>query len=224
VGNWRSVHLTQNTFYRECFMDELAAEAGEDPVEFRRKHLKASSSELAAKDLAVLNAAAEKAGWGGTLPPGRFRGVAVQFGFGSHAAQIVEISFDQGALKVHRVVAALDPGHAVNLETIDGQIEGSIAMALSAALYGEINIEKGRVVQTNFDDYRIIAINEMPVVETIIMPSGGFWGGVGESSVPPLTPALCNAIFAATGKRIRSLPLKNHDLRIAGGGAHAASL
>jgi isoquinoline 1-oxidoreductase beta subunit len=223
VGNWRSVNYTQNTFYRESFMDELAVAAGEDPVAFRRKHLKASTNPLAAKDLAVLEAVAEKAGWG-EKRPGRFQGVAVQRCFDAHSAQIVEISFTNGELKIHRVVAAVDPGYAVNLEAIAGQVEGSIAMALSAALYGEITIEKGRVVQGNFDTYRLIRIDEMPEVETIIMPSGGFWGGVGESSLPALTPALCNAIFAATGKRIRSLPLKNHDFKIAGGGANAASL
>jgi isoquinoline 1-oxidoreductase beta subunit len=125
---------------------------------------------------------------------------------------VVEASVADGAVRVHRVVAAIDPGHVVNPLSVEMQVQGAIVYALTAALYGEITIEDGAAVQSNFDTYQMLRMADAPSVETVIVPSGGFWGGVGEPPVPPLAPALCNAIFAATGKRIRSLPLKNHDL------------
>ena len=209
VGFWRGVNSSQNAFYKESFIDEMAHAAGQDPYQFRRKLL-----EKKPKLLAVLDAVAKKANWGTPLPSGVFRGVAIQQAYDSYVAHVVEASVsDKGQIKVHRVVAAIDPGYAVNPLTIEAQAEGSVVWALTAALYGEITIKDGRVEQSNFDDYEMVRLAEMPKVETIVVPSGGFWGGVGEPFMAPLAPALCNAIFAATGKRIRTLPLKNHDLR-----------
>ena len=209
VGFWRGVNSSQNAFYKESFIDEMAHAAGQDPYQFRRKLL-----EKKPKLLAVLDAVAKKANWGAPLPSGVFRGIAIQQAYDSYVAHVVEASVsDKGQIKVHRVVAAIDPGYAVNPLTIEAQAEGSVVWALTAALYGEITIKDGRVEQSNFDDYEMVRLAEMPKVETIVVPSGGFWGGVGEPFMAPLAPALCNAIFAATGKRIRTLPLKNHDLR-----------
>ncbi len=211
VGFWRGVNSSQNAFYKESFVDEMAHAVGQDPYRFRRKLL-----EKKPKMLAVLDAAAKQAGWDTPLPAGAFRGIAVHQAYDSYVAHVVEASVsDKGQLKVHRVVAAIDCGHAVNPLTIAEQAEGSVVWALSAALYGEITIKDGRVDQSNFHDYQMVQLAEMPKVETIVMPSGGFWGGVGEPFMSPLAPALCNAIFAATGKRIRTLPLKNHDLHTA---------
>jgi isoquinoline 1-oxidoreductase beta subunit len=208
-GFWRGVNLNQNAIYLECFMDELAHAAGQDPLEFRRK-LMANHP----KHLAVLNAAAEGIGWGKPAPAGVHRGIAQTMGFGSYVAGAAEVSVDdKGQLKVHRIVAATDPGHVVNPEQIARQVEGSFVYGLSAALYGECTIKGGRVEQENFDTYNVMRINEMPEVETRAIPSGGFWGGVGEPTIAVAAPAVLNAIFAATGKRIRDLPLKNHDLR-----------
>jgi isoquinoline 1-oxidoreductase subunit beta len=211
AGFWRGVNSSQNAFYKESFVDEMAHAVGQDPYQFRRKLL-----EKKPKMLAVLDAAAKQAGWGSPLPAGVFRGIAIHEAYASYVAHVVEASVsDKGQLKVHRVVAAIDSGHAVNPLTIAEQAEGSVVWALSAALYGEITIEDGRVQQSNFHDYEMLKLAEMPKVETIIVPSGGFWGGIGEPFMSPLAPALCNAIFAATGKRIRTLPLKNQDLRSA---------
>ena len=211
VGFWRSVNHSQNGFFRECFVDEMAHAAGIDPYEFRRMMLPADS-----KDRGVLEAAAKHAGWGAPLPAGVFRGIAVMDSYGSYAAQVAEVAVSAtGELRVRRVVCAIDCGYVVNPDTIRAQIEGGIVYGLTAALYGEITIEAGRVLQGNFDTYRMLRLHEMPTVEVVIVPSGGFWGGVGEPGVPPLAPALCNAIFAATGKRIRTLPLMHHDLRTA---------
>jgi isoquinoline 1-oxidoreductase beta subunit len=208
-GFWRGVNLNQNAIYLECFMDELAHAAGQDPLEFRRK-LMANHP----KHLAVLNAAAEGIGWGKPAPAGVHRGLAQTMGFGSYVAGAAEVSVDdKGQLKIHRIVAATDPGHVVNPEQIARQVEGSFVYGLSAALYGECTIKGGRVEQENFDTYNVMRINEMPEVETRAIPSGGFWGGVGEPTIAVAAPAVLNAIFAATGKRIRDLPLKNHDLR-----------
>ncbi len=147
-------------------------------------------------------------------PAGRFRGIAQQMGFGSFVAAAAEVSVDNaGHLKIHRIVAATDCGVAVNLRQIEMQVEGSFAYGLSALLYGECTVKDGAIEQTNFDTYNVLRIDEMPQVETIIMPSGGFWGGVGEPTIMVAAPAVLNAIFAATGKRIRSVPLKNEDLR-----------
>jgi isoquinoline 1-oxidoreductase beta subunit len=204
-GFWRGVNINQNVIYLECFMDELAHAAGKDPLAFRRglmaKHPKA---------LAVLEAVAERAGWGKPLPEGRGRGLAVCKAFASHVAACAEVSVDgKGRLKIHRIVAATDPGHAVNPQQIEAQVEGSFVYGLSALLYGECTIREGAVEQANFDDYPSMLIEEMPEVETIIMPSGGFWGGIGEPTIAVAAPAVLNAIHAATGKRVRRFPLKN---------------
>ncbi len=208
LGVWRGINYTQNVFYKECFVDEMAHAAGIDPYRFRRLLLRNSP-----KNLAVLDAAAEKAGWDMPLPPGVFRGIALSEACGSYCAQVAEVSVADGRVRVHRVVSALDCGHVVNPLTIAVQTEGSIVFALSAALYGEITIRNGAAEQSNFNDYRMLHLADMPEVDTVIVSGSDFWGGVGEPPVTPLAPALCNAVFAATGKRIRSLPLKNHDLR-----------
>jgi isoquinoline 1-oxidoreductase beta subunit len=211
VGVWRSVNHSQNAFFKECFIDELAHAAGADPYAFRRKLL-----EKKPQQLAVLDAAAQNADWGSPAEPGVFRGIAIHDSQSSICAQVVEASIaHDGQARVHRVVSAIDAGHVVNPLTVEMQTESAVVYGLTAALYGEIGIKDGRVEQSNFHDYRMLRMAEMPQVETVIVPSGGFWGGVGEAPVPPLAPALCNAIFAATGKRVRSLPLKNHDLRSA---------
>ena len=208
-GFWRGVNLNQNAIYLESFIDELANAGGKDPLEFRRALMKNHP-----KHLAVLNAAAEKAEWGKPLPAGVFRGICQTMGFGSYVAAVAEVSVaDDGKLKVHRIVAATDPGHAVNPAQIARQVEGSFVYGLSAALYGEITIKDGRVEQENFDTYEVMRLEAMPAVETVLVPSGGFWGGVGEPTIAVAAPAVLNAIFAATGKRIRNLPLKNADLK-----------
>ncbi len=208
-GFWRGVNLNQNAIYLESFMDELAHAAGKDPLEFRRALMKNHP-----KHLAVLNAAAEKAEWGKPLPAGVFRGICQTMGFGAYVAAVAEVSVgDDGKLKIHRIVAATDPGHVVNPAQVERQIEGSFVYGLSAALYGEITIKDGRVEQENFDSYEVMRLEAMPAVETVLVPSGGFWGGVGEPTIAVAAPAVLNAIFAATGKRIRNLPLKNADLK-----------
>lgn len=210
-GFWRGVNLNQNTIYLECFLDELAHETKTDPLEFRRR-LMANHP----KHLAVLNAAAEKAGWGKPAPAGVFRGLAQCMGFGSYVAACAEVSVGKdGKIKVHRIVAATDPGHAVNPQQIEAQVEGSFVYGLTAALYGECTVANGRIEQENFDTYQMMRIDEMPKVETVIVASGGFWGGVGEPTIAVAAPAVLNAIFAATGKRIRDLPMKNTDLKSA---------
>jgi isoquinoline 1-oxidoreductase beta subunit len=211
VGVWRSVNHSQNAFFKESFIDELAHAAGADPYLFRRKLLAKKP-----RQLAVLDAAAARAEWNSALPPGMFRGIAIHDSQNSICAQVVEVSVaGDGKVRVHRVVAAIDAGHVVNPLTVEMQTESAVVYGLTAALYGEITIRHGQVEQSNFDDYPMLRLADMPRVETVIVTSEGFWGGVGETPVPPLAPALCNAIFSATGKRIRSLPLKNHDLRSA---------
>jgi isoquinoline 1-oxidoreductase beta subunit len=208
VGFWRGVNTNQNAIYMECFIDEVAHAAGKDPLEFRRTLLVNSP-----KHLAVLNAVAAKAEWGKPPPQGVFRGICQNYGYGSYTAAVAEVSVSpKGELKVHRIVAATDPGYAVNPQQIEAQVQGSFVYGLSATLFGEITIDKGRAVQTNFDTYPVMRIADMPKVETIIAPSGGFWGGVGEPTIAVAGPAVLNAIFAATGKRIRTLPLRQHDL------------
>ncbi len=207
LGVWRAINYTQNAFYKECFIDEMAHAAGIDPYLYRRKLLTNSP-----RNLAVLDAAASKADWHTPPAAGVFRGIALNEACGSYCAQVVEVSVKSGELHVRRVVAAIDPGHVVNPLSVEMQVQGAIVYALTAALYGEITIKDGAAEQTNFDSYEMLRLADAPKVETVIVPSGGFWGGVGEPPVPPLAPALCNAIFAATGKRVRSLPLKNHDL------------
>jgi isoquinoline 1-oxidoreductase beta subunit len=210
-GFWRGVNINQNTIFMECFMDELALAAGKDPLEFRR-----SVMGKYPKNLAVLNAVAEKIGWGKPAPKGIYRGLAQVKAFDSYVAGAAEISVDGGnKIKVHRIVAATDPGYAVNPAQIHRQVAGSFVYGLSALFYQEITIKDGRVEQENFDVYNSMRISEMPKVESIVMPSGGFWGGVGEPTIAVAAPAVLNAYFAATGKRIRSFPLKNHDIFMA---------
>ena len=212
VGFWRSVNHSQNAFFKESFVDEMAYAAGQDPYAFRRRMLAKEP-----KQLAVLDEAARRAGWGDKLPAGVYRGIALNEAYGSIAAQVVEASVDGGTgkVRVHRVVCAIDPGHVVNPLTVEMQVESAIVYGMTAAYYGEITLKDGRVEQANFDDYEMVRMADMPRIEVSVVPSGGFWGGVGEPGLPPFAPALCNAIFAATGKRIRSLPLKHHDLRAA---------
>lgn len=208
-GFWRGVNLNQNAIYLECFIDEIAHATKQDPLTLRRKLLAGSP-----KHLAVLNAVADKIGWNKKPAKGVYRGLAQIMGFGSYVAACAEVSVSKdGKLKVHRIVAATDPGHAVNPQQIEAQVEGSFVYGLSAALYGECTIKDGRVEQDNFSTYQVLKMDEMPKVETITMPSGGFWGGVGEPTIAVAAPAVLNAIFAATGKRVRDLPLKNHNLK-----------
>ncbi len=210
-GFWRGVNNNQNAIYLECFMDELANAAGQDPLEFRRKLMAKFP-----KHLGTLNAVAEKIGWGTKPPEGVFRGIAQHMGYGSYVAAASEVSVSKsGALKIHRIVAATNCGHAVNPQQIQYQIEGSFVYGLSALLYGECTVAGGKIEQENFDTYNVMRMDEMPVVESIIMPSNDFWGGVGEPTIFVAAPSVLNAIFAATGKRIRTFPLKNHDLRSA---------
>jgi isoquinoline 1-oxidoreductase beta subunit len=208
VGPWRGVNTNQNAVYMECFMDEVAHAAGKDPVEFRRS-LMANYP----KHLACLNAVAEKAEWGKPLPAGVHRGIAQFHGYATYSAAVAELSVsDDGKVKVHRMVLGVNCGHAVNPDQIAAQIEGSVAFGLTAALYGEMSVKDGRMVQTNFDTYQIMRLAEMPKVETLIMQSYDIWGGIGEPTICVVTPAVLNAIYAATGKPVRSLPLKNIKL------------
>ena len=206
---WRGVNHNQNAIYLECFLDEVAHATNQDPLALRRRLMGNHP-----KHLATLNAVAERIGWGSAPPAGRFRGIAQQMGFGSYVAAAAEVSVsDAGVLRIHRIVAATDSGVAVNPRQIEMQVEGSFVYGLSALLYGECTVKDGAIEQTNFDTYNVLRMDEMPQVETIVMPSGGFWGGVGEPTIMVAAPAVLNAIFAATGKRIRSVPLKNQDLR-----------
>ena len=212
-GFWRGVNLNQNAVYMECFIDEIAHATGKDPLALRRELMQSHP-----KHLAVLNAAAERAGWGKPAPDvgGQkvFRGLSQTHGFGSYVAACAEVSVSRdGVLKVHRIVAATDPGYAVNPQQIEAQVEGSFVYGLSAALFGECTVKDGAIVQKNFDTYPVMKMADMPKVETIVMGSGGFWGGVGEPTIAVAAPAVLNAIFAATGKRIRELPLKNQSLK-----------
>jgi isoquinoline 1-oxidoreductase beta subunit len=205
---WRSVGHSHTAFAIESFIDELAHAAGKDPFEFRRGLLGKHPRHKAALELA-----AEKAGWHKPPGQGRGRGLAVHESFGSFIAQVAEVSVSKdGEIRVQRVVCAIDCGPVVNPDTIAAQMEGGIAFGLTAALYGQITFEKGHVKQRNFHDYPMVRMNEMPVVETHIVPSTEKMGGVGEPGVPPIAPAVCNAIFAATGKRIRRLPIKPSHL------------
>ena len=212
-GFWRGVNLNQNALYLESFLDEIAAATRQDPLTLRRK-LMASHP----KHLAVLNAVADRVKWN-VAPPdvgGQkvFRGLAQTMGFGSYVAACAEVSVsNEGVLKIHRIVAATDPGHVVNPQQIEAQVEGSFAYGLSAALFGECTVKGGRIEQDNFNSYPVVHMRHMPAVETVLVPSGGFWGGVGEPTIAVAAPAVLNAIYAATGKRIRDLPLKNHSLK-----------
>jgi isoquinoline 1-oxidoreductase beta subunit len=200
VSYWRAVGYTQNTFFAECFFDELAAEGGKDPVALRRKLL-AGSPRL----LSVLNVAAEKAGWG-KAPAGRFQGVSVVNNIGSYTAQVAEVSVVDGKLKIHRVVCAVDCGHVVNPAIVKQQMEGGIVYGLSA-MKSAITIDQGRVQQGNFDKFTVMRIDEMPKIEVYIVESDKNPGGIGEAAVPGALPAVFNAVYAATGKRIRRMPV-----------------
>lgn len=202
VWFWRSVGNSQNYFFSESFIDEMAVAAGKDPFEYRRELLTQRP-----RHKAVLELAASKAGWGSPLPSGRTRGIAVCESFGSTVAEVAEVSLVDGKVKVHRVVCAVDCGMTVNPEIVRRQMESAIIFGLSAALYGKITIKGGRVEQGNFHDYPVVRMNETPQVEVHIVPSGEKPGGVGEPGTPPIAPAICNALFALTGKRIRSLPI-----------------
>ena len=203
VGSWRGVHSTQNAIYLECFIDELAKAAARDPFDLRRGMMKANP-----KHLAVLTAAADRAGWGQPTRDGVFRGMAQAMAYGSYCAAVAEVSVGgDGTPRVHRVVMAIDAGHVVNPDQVEAQLEGSVAFALSALLHQQITIRDGRVVEANFDTYDVLRMAEMPVVECVLVPSGEFWGGVGEAAIGVVAPAVLNAIYAATGKRVRTLPL-----------------
>lgn len=209
VHFWRSVGASQNAFFLESFIDEMAHAAGEDPYKFRRAMLDRPDY------LGVLDKLAEKSGWGTPLPPGRGRGIAIVDTYNTIAGQVAEVTVsDDGKVKVDRVVAVVDCYHAVNPNTIAQQMEGGVIFGLTAALYGEVSIKDGAPVETNFNTYRLLRLSETPQIEVHLNLSGGkTWGGIGEPSVAPIAPAVCNAIFAATGKRVRKLPLKNIDLR-----------
>lgn len=210
-GFWRGVNINHNAIYLECFMDELAHAAGQDPLEFRRKLMKDHP-----KHRAVLDAVAEKIGWGTEAPQGVYRGLAQLHSYGSYVAAAAEISVTDGTkIKVHRIVASTDPGYAVNPAQIERQIAGSFVYGLSGLFYGGCTVKDGAIEQTNFDTYNSMRISEMPKVESIIMPSGGFWGGVGEPTISVAAPAVLNAYFAATGKRIRSVPLREQNITFA---------
>ncbi|HEX9397984.1 MAG TPA: molybdopterin cofactor-binding domain-containing protein [Burkholderiales bacterium] len=207
VGTWRGVNTNQNGLYLECFMDEVARAAGKDPLEFRRALLQNHP-----KHLAVLNAAAAKADYGKPLPSGVYRGIAQFMGYGSYSAAVAEVSVKDGWVKVHRMVLALNCGHAVNPDQIAAQVEGSVVYGLGATLYGEMTVENGRMHELNFDSYGTLRLAEMPQVETVIVPTYDFWGGVGEPTICVVAPSVINAIYAATGKPARSLPLKHAKL------------
>ena len=210
-GFWRGVNVNHNAIYMECFMDELAHAAGQDPLEFRRKLMGNHP-----KHLAVLNAVAEKIGWTTPAPQGVYRGIAQVMGYGSYVAGAAEISVTDGnKIKVHRIVASTDPGYVVNPAQVERQIAGSFVYGLSALFYGGCTVKDGKIEQTNFDTYNSMRINEMPKVESVMVPSGGFWGGVGEPTIGVAAPAVLNAYFAATGKRIRSVPLRDQNITFA---------
>jgi len=210
-GFWRGVNINQNAIFLECFIDELAHAAGKDALEFRRAIMSKNP-----KSLAVLNAVAEKGGWGKPAPKGRYRGLAHFRAFGSYVAALAEISVrDNGSkVKVHKIVAATDTGYAVNPAQIERQIAGSFVYGLSAVFMQECTVKDGAIQQSNFHDYNSMRIAQMPKVESIIMPSGGFWGGVGEPTICVAAPAVLNAYFNATGKRMRDFPLKNHGIEM----------
>jgi isoquinoline 1-oxidoreductase beta subunit len=200
---WRSVGHTHTGFVMESLLDELALAAGKDPVEYRRALLKGHS-----RHLGVLNLAAERAKWGTPMPKGRARGIAVHESFGSYVAQVAEVSVEKNTIRVHRVVCAIDCGLAVNPEAVRAQMESGISFGLGAALYSTLSFKDGRVQQSNFHDYRVLRLDEMPVVEVHIVPSTEKMGGVGEPGVPPIAPAVANAVAALTGQRLRELPLR----------------
>jgi isoquinoline 1-oxidoreductase beta subunit len=210
-GFWRGVNINQNAIFLECFMDELAEAAGVDPVAFRRKFM-----EKHPRNLAALNAVADRIGWDKPAPAGQFRGVAQMKAFNSFVAAACEISVSGNKVKVHRIVAATDCGYAVNPAQIERQVSGSFVYGLSALFMQECTVRDGRIVETNFHEYPSMRIAQMPKVESIIIQGGGdTWGGVGEPTICVAAPAVLNALYKATGKRIRSVPLRNHGYEMA---------
>ncbi len=208
---WRSVGHSHTAFVVQCFLDELAHAAGKDPFQYQRALLTGKP-----RHLRTLETAAEKAGWGSPLPPGVGRGIAVHESFGSFIAHVAEVTLDaKGQLKVQRVVCAIDCGRIVNPDTIAAQMESGIIFGLSAALYGEITLKDGRVEQSNFHDYPLVRMEASPHIEVHIVPSNDPPGGVGEPGVPPVAPAVANALFAATGARVRSLPITPEKIKAA---------
>jgi len=210
VGYWRGVAHSQNPFARECFIDELAAAAGVDPLDYRLRLLPRSGRERP-----ILEAAAKAAGWSAAPPPGLYRGLAVTEAFGSYTAAVAEVSASGKKIDLKRLVLAIDPGQVVNPDNVVAQMQGGAAFMLSALFWGEITVKDGRVEQSNFHDHRFLRLAEMPRIEVVLAPSGGFWGGVGEAGVAAVAPAVANAIFSATGERVRSLPLKNAGFDLA---------
>ncbi len=210
VGD-RGVNINQNAVFIECFMDELAEAAGQDPLEFRRKFMANHP-----RNLAVLNAVAERIGWTRPAPSGMYRGIAQMKSFNSFAAAACEISVKDGnKVKLHRIVAAIDPSYAVNPAQIERQVSGSFVYGLSALFMQECTVKDGRIEQENFNTYQSMRIAQMPKVETIIIQGGGdTWGGIGEPTICVAAPAVLNAFYRATGKRIRSVPLKNHGIEL----------
>ncbi len=208
-GFWRAVAHTHNPFFRECFIDELAHAAGKDPYHFRRPFLQGK------KDLGVLDAVAKAATWDKPLPKGIHHGIAVVDSYGSFTAAVVEIAVKGSEIEVKRVVVAIDSGYVVHPDAVIAQIQSGVIWGLSSAMMEEITIESGRVVQGNFNDYPVLRLAQTPKIEAVLAPTGGFWGGVGEPPIGGVIPALGNAIFAATGKRLRSLPLMKHGFSYA---------
>jgi len=205
VGYWRSVYYSQNPFFRECFVDEMAQAAGQDPYAFRRTLL---SGEHGKRNLAILDAVAKAADWGTPAASGLHRGIAVAAAYGSYTAGVVEVAVDaQNRIRISRVVIGVDPGHVVDVDAAKAQIEGAVIFALSAIVYGDITLANGRVNERNFNDYRMLHLRDTPRIDALLVPSGGFWGGMGEPPMACVAPALVNALAAATGKRVRTLPL-----------------
>ena len=211
LGFWRTVGWSQTPFAREQFIDELAVAAGEDPFHFRLKHM--AEDELSRH---ILEKVAEAIGWDETPAAGLYRGIATTEPYGSYTAAAVELSVnDAGVINIHRIVQGINTGHMVNPDNVIAQLEGATVWAISAAMWGEINIDQGKVQESNFHDYRLLRMAQMPVIDTVLEATGGFWGGVGEPGQAPILPAFCNAIAAATGTRVRSLPLKHHGFSLA---------
>jgi isoquinoline 1-oxidoreductase beta subunit len=208
VGTWRGVNIPQNGFYMECFIEEVARAAGIDSLEFRRRLARNFPNHLA-----ILDTIAEKGNWGKPTPRGVYRGMAQVMSYGTYSAATAEVSVAKnGDVKVHRIVLAVNVGHAVNPGQIAAQIEGSIAYGLSATLWGENTVERGRIVESNFHNYRVLRLAEMPKVETVIVANGDFWGGIGEPTISVVAPAVVNAVSLALGRPLRDLPLKNQKL------------
>jgi isoquinoline 1-oxidoreductase beta subunit len=211
VGFWRSVGHSQNAFFMESFVDEIAHAGGHDPVEFRLSLLASKP-----RHRAVVERAAAAAGWGKPSNGGRFLGFALHESFGSIVAEVAEISLDKGdALRVQRVTCAVDCGRCINPDTVKAQLNGAVAFGLTAALFGEITVSDGKIEQENFDTYKMLLLSQMPQIEVQIIESGEKLGGIGEVGTPPIAPALANAVFAATATRVRSLPLSRHGISVA---------